>query len=223
MIIYKLLYFLYNSLYNLYKGLGKMAGNFSARLADLRKKRGISQKQAASALGISQALLSHYEKGIRECSLDFVKKAAKYYDVTCDYLLGMSNSKKSIGIDFDEGDLEQDNDSSLSTIYRAASAIEKTLSKRPVDSNITEKFLTVGLYRLISAATISGELSPELLNYSPEIASSVSDITSAGFLKQIIAGKPSKKVPTDKVPLCVKTVITNAEKSFVPIVDELKK
>ena len=107
-----------------------MAGSFSARLAELRKKKGISQKQAASALGISQALLSHYEKGIRECSLDFVKKAAKYYDVTCDYLLGMSNSKKSIGVDFDEGDNPQDSELTISTIYRAASMLEKMLSKK---------------------------------------------------------------------------------------------
>ena len=38
----------------------------------LRKERGITQKQAAEDLGVSQALLSHYEKGIRECGLDFV-------------------------------------------------------------------------------------------------------------------------------------------------------
>lgn len=35
----------------------------------LRKERGITQKQAAEDLGVSQALLSHYEKGIRECGL----------------------------------------------------------------------------------------------------------------------------------------------------------
>ncbi len=40
----------------------------------LRKERGITQKQAAEDLGVSQALLSHYEKGIRECGLDFVVK-----------------------------------------------------------------------------------------------------------------------------------------------------
>ena len=34
----------------------------------LRKERGITQKQAAEDLGVSQALLSHYEKGIRECA-----------------------------------------------------------------------------------------------------------------------------------------------------------
>lgn len=54
----------------------------------LRKERNISQKQAAADLGVSQALLSHYEKGIRECGLEFLVKTADYYNVSCDYLLG---------------------------------------------------------------------------------------------------------------------------------------
>ena len=41
-------------------------------------------------MGISQALLSHYEKGIRECGLDFVVRAAQYYHVSTDYLLGLT-------------------------------------------------------------------------------------------------------------------------------------
>lgn len=64
------------------------SGDFSRILTLLRKERGLSQKQAAADLGISQALLSHYEKGVRECGLGFVIRAADYYEVSCDYLLG---------------------------------------------------------------------------------------------------------------------------------------
>ena len=69
--------------------------NFSFILSSVRKSRGISQKQAASELGVSQALLSHYENGIREYNLDFLVKAAEYYNVSCDYLLGHSTAKSS--------------------------------------------------------------------------------------------------------------------------------
>lgn len=65
-----------------------MNGNFSRIITLLRKERGLSQKKAAEELGVSQALLSHYEKGIRECGLEFVVKAADFYSVSCDYLLG---------------------------------------------------------------------------------------------------------------------------------------
>jgi len=56
----------------------------------LRKERKITQKKAAKDLNVSQALLSHYEKGIRECGLDFLVRCADYYGVSCDYLLGRS-------------------------------------------------------------------------------------------------------------------------------------
>ena len=62
--------------------------DFPRILTLLRKERGFSQKKAAADLGISQALLSHYEKGIRECGLDFVVRVADFYGVSCDYLLG---------------------------------------------------------------------------------------------------------------------------------------
>lgn len=65
-----------------------MNKDFSRIITLLRKEKRLSQKQVAADLEISQALLSHYEKGIRECGLDFVVKTADYYQVSCDYLLG---------------------------------------------------------------------------------------------------------------------------------------
>ncbi len=63
---------------------------FPKIISELRKSKGISQKQAAIDLGVSQALLSHYEKGIRECGLDFLIKLSSYYEVSCDELLGVT-------------------------------------------------------------------------------------------------------------------------------------
>ncbi|MBQ7505107.1 MAG: helix-turn-helix transcriptional regulator [Ruminococcus sp.] len=65
-----------------------MTKEFGRMISNLRKKRGLSQKDAAAELGISQSLLSHYEKGIRECGLEFLVKIAEYYEVSTDYLLG---------------------------------------------------------------------------------------------------------------------------------------
>ncbi|MEE0859103.1 MAG: helix-turn-helix domain-containing protein [Acutalibacteraceae bacterium] len=75
-----------------------MNTDFSRIITLLRKEKRLSQKQAASDLGISQALLSHYEKGIRECGLDFVIKIADYYNVSCDYLLGRSTERNGATI-----------------------------------------------------------------------------------------------------------------------------
>ena len=67
-----------------------MNSHFPRIITLLRKERGLSQKSAAEQLGVSQALLSHYEKGIRECGLEFVVKVADFYNVSTDYLLGRS-------------------------------------------------------------------------------------------------------------------------------------
>lgn len=67
-----------------------MNSDFPRILSLLRKERDLSQKQAAAELHVSQSLLSHYEKGIRECGLDFLVRTADFYGVSCDYLLGRS-------------------------------------------------------------------------------------------------------------------------------------
>ena len=79
-----------------------MNHDFPRIITFLRKEKGMSQKQAAADLGISQALLSHYEKGIRECGLDFLVKTAEYYDVTTDYLLGRTVQRKPSAVSASE-------------------------------------------------------------------------------------------------------------------------
>ena len=66
---------------------------FSRTLSLLRQERGVSQRTAAGDLGISQALLSHYENGIREPGLAFVVKACDYYHVSADFMLGRTLSR----------------------------------------------------------------------------------------------------------------------------------
>ena len=66
---------------------------FAAVLGELRREKGLSQRQAATELGISQALLSHYENDAREPKLDFVVKVCDYYEVTSDYILGRTKER----------------------------------------------------------------------------------------------------------------------------------
>lgn len=79
-----------------------MNADFARVLALLRQEKGISQRKAAAALGISQALLSHYENGIREPGLNFVTRACNYYHVSADYLLGRSLSRDGTVIEAGE-------------------------------------------------------------------------------------------------------------------------
>lgn len=79
-----------------------MASEFSRTLSLLRQEGGVSQRTAASDLGISQALLSHYENGIREPGLNFVVRACDYYHVSADFILGRTISRDGTMLDPDE-------------------------------------------------------------------------------------------------------------------------
>lgn len=70
-----------------------MNDSFPRIITLLRSERKITQKQAAFDLNISQGLLSHYERGARECGLDFLIRIADYYGVSCDYLLGRTSDR----------------------------------------------------------------------------------------------------------------------------------
>ena len=69
---------------------------FHEVLSDLRYRSGKRQRQVAADLGISQALLSHYENGTREPGLAFLVRACDYYGVTADYLLGRTQTKTTV-------------------------------------------------------------------------------------------------------------------------------
>ena len=83
-----------------------MNKDFPRIITFLRKERGLSQKQVAGDMGISQALLSHYEKGIRECGLDFLVKTAEYYGVSTDYLRGRTVQRNFTADPFEAAEKE---------------------------------------------------------------------------------------------------------------------
>ena len=79
-------------------------------------------------MGISQALLSHYEKGIRECGLEFVVKVADYYDVSCDYLLGRSPERTGAQITVE--DIPDADALGKENMMRGSGSILPTLNKK---------------------------------------------------------------------------------------------
>ena len=65
------------------------------RIKQLRRNRGIGQTVLALEIGITQQTLSNYEHDIGLIKADILKKLAQYFDVTTDYLLGISAVKKN--------------------------------------------------------------------------------------------------------------------------------
>lgn len=67
-----------------------------SRIKQLREKRGLIQEILVAELGITQQLLSKYERDITLIKVDILKKIAIYFNVTTDYLLGISDVKRDL-------------------------------------------------------------------------------------------------------------------------------
>ena len=121
----------------------------------LRKESGLTQKEIASSLGVSQALLSHYEKGTRECGLAFVVKAAAFYGVSCDFLLGMSPDRSGSTLQVEDiPDVDDKNDSK----YRGS--VLPALNKRLIINSLNIVF---DLLQQMGDKTLTTEMSNYLM------------------------------------------------------------
>jgi len=61
------------------------------KLKSLRREKGVTQDEVAKELGITKSCYSNYEQGLREPSYAILVKICKYFDVSSDYLLGLSD------------------------------------------------------------------------------------------------------------------------------------
>ena len=65
--------------------------SFSARLKHLRERSELNRNDLAEALDVTPNAVSAFENGNRTPTVEFVAKVAAYFDVTTDYLLGVSD------------------------------------------------------------------------------------------------------------------------------------
>ena len=117
-----------------------MSTDFSRSLALLRKERGVSQRVAAKELGISQALLSHYENGVREPGLAFVTHACDYYNVSADFLLGRTLARD--GTTILDADTLHDASEDKDNVLRGS--VMATLSKKLLVNSVSMLFDLLG-------------------------------------------------------------------------------
>lgn len=69
------------------------------RLKQLRIKNGLKQQELANMFGLSSGTISFYESEQRKPDIDFIVAIAKYFDVSTDYLLGLTNATDKENID----------------------------------------------------------------------------------------------------------------------------
>lgn len=70
---------------------------FSTRLRQLRLSNKLTQGELADILGLKATAISNYESNRNEPSFEKLISLSKYFDVPCDYLLGVTDSYLPVG------------------------------------------------------------------------------------------------------------------------------
>lgn len=66
------------------------------RIRELREDRDLTQKEIAILLHTTQQVYSRYEKGITEIPIRHIITLATFYDVSTDYILGLTDDMNSV-------------------------------------------------------------------------------------------------------------------------------
>lgn len=72
--------------------------NYYRRIRDLREDRDLTQEQIVKILNMHKTTYTNYEQGKREPPFEFIIKLAKIYDVSIDYIAGLTDEPKSYKI-----------------------------------------------------------------------------------------------------------------------------
>ncbi len=70
---------------------------YCQRIKDLREDRDLTQKDICEILKMKQPQYSRYERGERDLPLEILVMLSRFYQVSCDYILGLTNDKRGIG------------------------------------------------------------------------------------------------------------------------------
>lgn len=95
------------------------------RLKSLRETKGISQKELAESLNVSDVMVSMYEQDKKKPSLDTIAKMSDYFNVTVDYLLGLEETTEGLSVYLSLARDAQKNGISIEDIKMAIDTIKR--------------------------------------------------------------------------------------------------
>ena len=105
-----------------------MRKTFAERLADLLKQQGVSQKELAERVGVTEATMSRYMHSERIPKSEIIANIATALHTTSDYLLGTEK----------DGDIETDYPRIVRLIARNASSMTKEQKSAIINALIEE-------------------------------------------------------------------------------------
>lgn len=75
--------------------------NYNERIRQIRIKNKLTAKEFSKIFGISESTVSLYESGKRKPGIELIIKISKYFDVSTDFILGVTDLPKSLSQEFE--------------------------------------------------------------------------------------------------------------------------
>lgn len=121
------------------------------RLRQLRKEKGMTQKELGKILGYGDRAVGFYETGRSDMSTDTIIKLAEFFNVSTDYLLGRSNVREEIKVPSEKIVVQND-----FTDNEIAKKILKVFldEKKPISAKRAEKIIDVAKSMILDIANI---------------------------------------------------------------------
>ena len=211
--------------------------NFGEKLKLLRYEKGLTQDDIGYIFNVTKSCISCYEKGIRECGLDFVIHIADYYGVSCDYLLGRTPDRSGATLRVedlpDSVAVSDDADGNASSVV--------TLNKKLLNNSITilyellaqtgskgltgeiSSYLMVSVYKMIRTVYSANQKNPQaMFSVIPQMYLGLSSALQSVIetnAKQIASGKEAdgyKGIDTGSAPSLSPEVISNKYPDLAP-------
>ena len=82
-----------NFLHIIHKICKELHMNYRTRMRNLREDNDLTQREVAAVINKSQQGYSHIEDGRAELKIDDLIKLCKFYKVSSDYFIGLSDNK----------------------------------------------------------------------------------------------------------------------------------
>lgn len=103
------------------------------RVKELRKERGLRQEELASRINVSQQTVSRIENGDNALAADILVSLSRYFGVSADYILCLSDNRRSMESQIEFHEILEDN-------YKLCRVYEKLNRKnKELILNLTEE------------------------------------------------------------------------------------
>lgn len=166
------------------------------RIKELREALGLTQAQIAQdpAFGVKQGTLAAYERNAREPNIETITQLARYFGVTADYLIGMSDHKRPQADDDELASLLSDE--ALAFLRGCDAELLRTVNAALAADGATQFFEELRSY-VLALDDGSGELPDFLLPLADHLSREPgADLKAAQFYKSYKWELISKELET---------------------------